>query len=211
MLLKELWIELGKRFGNVATITNTFVVRLKESAKFGEKEKKKLQALSNLCIDVASQIDQLPGLACLNYFNTIRPMLYNLPASICSKWEKQVVELAAKNSNTYPDFKVFASMIEKQSVLRNHPNGTATEIPRKEKEKFDGRIFHKTGFDPLHTVLKGDANMDEEGNEDKYCTFHDSKGHNLPECRAFTRKTLQEKTQWIKQAGLCFLCLLQKR
>ena len=36
------------------------------------------------------------------------------------------------------------------------------------------------------------------------------KGHNLPECKAFSRKTLQERTQWLKKAGLCYRCLMQK-
>jgi hypothetical protein len=70
-MLMELWMELEKRFGNVTVITNAFLTRLRESAKFGEYEKKKLQAFSDLCSDVISQVSQLPGLACLNYPNAI--------------------------------------------------------------------------------------------------------------------------------------------
>jgi hypothetical protein len=70
-MLMELWMELEKRFGNVTVITNAFLTRLRESAKFGEYEKKKLEAFSDLCSDVISQVSQLPGLACLNYPNAI--------------------------------------------------------------------------------------------------------------------------------------------
>ncbi|CAB4035351.1 Hypothetical predicted protein, partial [Paramuricea clavata] len=62
-LLKELWVELENRFGNVAIITNTLLTRLKEATKFTDRDKKSLQAFSDLCIDVSSQIKQLPGLA----------------------------------------------------------------------------------------------------------------------------------------------------
>ena len=64
VVLKELWTELEKRYGNTAIITNCLLARLKELAKFGEQEKGKLQVFSDLCIDVASQIDQLPVLGC---------------------------------------------------------------------------------------------------------------------------------------------------
>lgn len=208
-LLNELWKEMERRFGNVAVITKAFLTRLREYAKFGDKDKAKLLAFSDLCIDVASQIDQLPGLACLNYPNAIQHILQNLPGSLRSEWEKQVVKFAAKNYDAYPDFTVFASMVEKQSLLRNHPNVTAAG-DRNEKEKNDRRNPSRQQFHPSHTVLKGNAEMDKEGNDEKHCWFHDSQGHDLTECRAFSRKTLQEKTQWIKQERLCFRCLLPK-
>ena len=126
-LVKELWSELERRFGNVAVITNAFLSKLKESAKFGENDRKKLQAFSDLCSDVASQISQLPGLACLNYPSTIRPILFNLPEFLRVKWDKQVIEFTSKNHDAYPTFAVFASMIESQSLLKNHPNVTAIE------------------------------------------------------------------------------------
>ena len=109
-------------------------MRLKEQAKFGEHERKKLQAFSDLRIDVARLIDQLPGLGCLNYSIAIRPILNSLPEYIRRRWEKIVVEYAKGNHDAYPDFQAFADMIEKQSLLRNHPNVTATfESTRKEK------------------------------------------------------------------------------
>jgi hypothetical protein len=202
VVLKELWTELEKRYGNTAIITNSLLVRLKELAKFGEQEKGKLQAFSDLCIDVASQIDQLPGLGCLNYPTAIRPILDNLTETIRRRWEKKVVEFAEKNHDAYPDFKVFATVIEKHSLLRNHPNVVAmTEKTRKDKDPTGGRE---------RKVFKRNTDLSKESNEEKYCPFHDAKGHNLPECKAFARKTLQERTQWIKLAGLRFRCLMQK-
>ncbi len=199
--LGMLWTELEKRYGNTAIITNSLLVRLKELAKFGEQEKGKLQAFSDLSIDVASQIDQLPRLGCLNYPTVIRPFLDNLPETIRRRWEK-AVEFAEKNHNAYPDFKVLATVIEKHSFLHNHLNVAAmTEKTRKDKDLTGGRE---------RKVFKGNTDLSEESKEEKYCPFHGAKGHNLPECKAFARKTLQERTQWLKLAGLCFRCLMQK-
>ena len=42
---------------------------------------------------------------------------------------------------------------------------------------------------------------------EKRCLFHDTRGHDLANCKAFERKTLGAKTEWIMRAGLCFKCL----
>ena len=43
---------------------------------------------------------------------------------------------------------------------------------------------------------------------EKRCLFHDTRGHDLTNGKAFERKTLGAKTEWIMRAGLCFKCLL---
>ena len=95
------------RFGNVAIITNELLKRPRQSAKFEDHERKKLQA----CADIVSQMAELPGLACLNYPNELQLMFRNLPTSICSKWEERV-EYALKNNDEYPEFNEFASFIK---------------------------------------------------------------------------------------------------
>ena len=199
ILLEELWRELERRFGNAAVIANTFLTNLREAAKFQEFDSKKLQAFSNMCLDVASQIDQLPSLACLNYPDAIRPTLYNLPQFLCNKWEKQVVEFTLKHRDAYPDFTVFASMVEKKSLLKNHPN--VTEI--KKRGKGNGRRPYIPIENLQHTVLTGETTENEE-----YCLFHKCKGNTLSECKAFAQKTLEEKTEWIKKESRCFKCLV---
>jgi hypothetical protein len=161
------------------------LTRLQESARFGEYDKKKLQTFSDLCSDVVSQVSQLPGLACLDYPNAFRPILDNLLESLCNRWDKQVVEFTLKNEDAYPDFTVFASMIEKQSLFKNHPNVTAFE----KRGKGDRRKPFIPPFippeDPLHTVLAGEAKTEDEEVKEKHCPFHKCIGHTLSECKSF--------------------------
>lgn len=121
-LLQEVWTELEKRFGNTAVITNTLLKKLSGAAKFNEKEREKLQMFADICADVDSQLEFLPGLACLNYPNAIKPIVERLPHFLQSKWEKQVAEYAESNHDAYPDFHDFAVLIQKQATLKNHPN-----------------------------------------------------------------------------------------
>ena len=67
VLLREVWIELEKRFGNTVVITNTLLKKLNKAARFKGKEREKLQTFADICTDLDSQLQLLPGLACLSY------------------------------------------------------------------------------------------------------------------------------------------------
>ena len=68
--LSDLWVELPRRFGNSAALTQALIKRLSVAAGFGEKDNTKLQKLADLCADVDCQMVHLPGLACLADCNT---------------------------------------------------------------------------------------------------------------------------------------------
>ncbi|CAB4009168.1 uncharacterized protein LOC110049208 [Paramuricea clavata] len=72
------------------------------------------------------------------------------------------------------------------------------------------QICPENGKRNRNNVLKGKTKTEDQEDVTKHCAFNDRQGHNLPECRAFKRKTLQEKTDWLRHAGRCFRCLQSK-
>ena len=214
--LQDVWTELERRFGNTAAITNVLIERLRKTGKFGEGDSDRLQAFADVCADVNSQLDFLPGLGYLNYPTAIVPIVQNLPSSIRSKWEKRVVHHAEKYDDAYPGFKDFAAMIQEQARLKNHPNVLAsTQLSSLKQKTRDPRPrppdAHEPSMDPVRRVLKStmeDRNIPKKGTgEEKYCPFHQRKGHTLSECKAFESETLEAKNECILRAGLCFRCL----
>ena len=211
-LLLELWAELEKRFGNPAAITDTLLKKLSGAAKFDEKEKERLQAFADLCADVDSQLEFLPGLACLNYLNTIKPIVEKLPNFLRSKWEKQVAEYADRNQDAYPGFHTFAVMMRKQATLKNHPNIVANGVPSPKETKLKEPQRSRSTLRPDAKVFVSNAtpihrDTNSRPNTEKHCLYHDMRGHDLANCKAFDRKNLATKTEWIMRAGLCFKCL----
>ena len=212
-LLSDVWKELEKRFGSAAVITNALLSNLLRAAEFKENEHAKLQRFADVCADVDSQISHLPGLACLNFPNAIAPIVGKLPASLKGKWEKEVVAFAEQNDDRYPSFSRFKKVIERQAKIKNHPNLSAGVSPQSSAPK--GRP-QPTGFGPSAQTLftntsplKTFEHAPPEGNEGKtrFCHFHQREGHTLSECKAFGDKTLEERSDFILKAGLCFKCL----
>ena len=213
--LRDVWKELERRFGNTAAITNVLLVRLQTAAKFGEEDSDKLQAFADVCADVDSQLDFLPGLGCLNYLTAIGPIVENLPHSLRSKWEKRVVQYAEKYDDAYPSFKDFAAMVQEQARLKNHPNVLAAAQPsnRKPKGREHRPRLPETDADPNRRVLKtgldgkNEPKKEPELGEEKYCHYHQRKGHLLAECKAFEKQALEVRNECVLKAGLCFRCL----
>jgi hypothetical protein len=153
-VIKELWSEMERRFGDAAAITNALLQRLEDASRFGEKDAKKLQEFST-------------------------------------------------NYDLYPDFEVFAREVRKYARLKNHPNVTVYENVRTDIPRSERKDRYK---DEDHRILKGNTESPSPSSEEKHCQFHDRQGHDILECKAFARKTLQQRSDWTKKSGLCFRC-----
>ena len=89
-------------------------------------------------------------------------------------------------------------MIQKQAILKNHPNVVACEQTSFDDHPSGRRDKHKHPRGGKHKhprVFKSDAQGADEGKDneepaEKYCSFHERKGHNLAECKAFGGKSL---------------------
>ena len=209
-LLNDLWGELERRFGSAAVITKELLERLNKTAAFSENENAKLQEFADLCADVDSQLTYLPGLACLNFPNTIQPIAEKLPLSLRGKWEKEIARYSEKNGDEYPGFRVFSKVVLRHSRIKNNPNilAGATHTPNGSSTSPNRRVQSKrtlkTNTGPASVKLESAPPKIEET---KRCPFHERGGHSLEECKAFGAKPLEEKTDWILKAGLCYRCL----
>ena len=218
--LAELWVELERRFGNAAALTQALIDRLPTAAGFGEKDCARLQKLADLCADVDCQMTYLPGLACLNYPIAIRPIIEKLPASLRSKWDKEIVRYAERYNDAYPTFREFWTTIQNQARKKNHPNVSAgspatsscTQNRRREDNK--RRHFPQSG-DEVKQAMKTKMDPDSgkvpgkepsELSKKKHCLFHKRAGHDLTECKAFNKMAIKQREQWVKEKRLCFHC-----
>ena len=101
-LLRDLWVELEKRFGSAAVISNTLLERLRNTVTFSEHKNDILQQFADLCADIESQVTFLPGLACLNYLSAIQPIAEKLPQFLRTEWEKEIANYSDSHRGLYP-------------------------------------------------------------------------------------------------------------
>ena len=210
-LLSSLWAELERRFGSAAAITRVLLERMDKTAAFIDGENAKLQEFADLCADVESQMSYLPGLACLDFPNAIQPIAEKLPVSLRHKWEKEITKHSEKNGGEYPGFHIFSKVVQDQARIKNNPNilavnkrTPATPTPPNRREKERSNQVLKIDAQP---PIQPNPLTKKEGEKIKRCPFHGLTGHTLEECSAFRAKSLDERTEWLREAGLCYRCL----
>ena len=176
-------------------LTNALLERLNNASNFQEEDHAKHQQFSDLCVDVNSQIENLPGLACLHYPGAIRPIVTKLPASIKTKWEKEVVKHAETHNDAYPGFGVFTRVVKTQAKIKNHPNILAGNLQKSVIERHKEKPRDRRA---LRTGVHGEDNTNREPPppaKTKWCPYHKCDRHGLTECKAFGSKTLSEKME----------------
>ena len=149
----------------------------------------------------------------LNFPNAIAPIVGKLPVSLKGKWEKEVVAFAEQNDDRYPSFSRFKKVMERQAKIKNHPNLSAGVSPQSPIPKVRPQ---PTGSSPSAQTLFTNASTlktlehappEEKKGETRFCHFHQREGHTLSECKAFSDKTLEERSDFILKSGLYFKCL----
>ena len=116
-----------------------------------------------------------------------------------------------KVTMTASSFHDFAVLMQQQAILKNNPNIVAGSVPTFKENKPKEVQYTRSTLRPDTKVfvsntrpIQGDTSS--RHNTEKHCLFHDAKGHDLAACKAFNRKTLAAKTDWMR-GGLCFKCL----
>ena len=154
-----------------------------------------------------SEVTNLPGLACLNNPNAIQPITEKLPQFICAKWEKEIASYSNSNGGAYPPFSRFSKIFQEQARIKNDPNvlagkaGNPTQVSalktRKEKKTLKTETQPTAGKDS--TGEKKRESPEKRETKTKHCPYHERDRHDLQECRAFSAKPLEERTEWIKR------------
>lgn len=156
------------------------------------------------------QLVHLPGLACRNYPNALRPIVEKLPTFLQSKWEKKVIKYADDHQNAYPGFHDFASMVIAVARMKNHPNVLASGVLKDDEQKRERTPRKKPPAALVDNVdrkvLKGNLEDDAGDGEvaptkKKYCPFTIIQVMILPSVRHLQRKPSRRKLRGYQRLG----------
>ena len=144
----------------------------------------------------------------------MQPITEKLPQFICAKWEKEIAYYSNSNGGAYPPFSRFSKIVQEQAKIKNDTNVPAGKVanpaqvsapkPRKEKKTLKTETQPMAGKDSAGEKKREAPEKKET--KTKHCSYHERDGHDLQECKTFSVKPLEERTEWIKDARLSFRC-----
>ena len=202
----EAWQELEERFGNKTKIASLIIQKLTTFPKIRAEERHKLLEFADLCVDIAAEMKNLPGLIILNYPYNLHPVLEKLPMYLHNKWREQVSKYNMIH-DCYPPFQELANFFKERARTSNDPDlYPPTTVTGKAYNEAPNPSLppHKS---PLHVYgYEWPLSAHQTSHITSKCVFHDRTGHDLAECIAFGRKPMADRREFCKQKGLCFKC-----
>ena len=206
--LKEAWRKLGERFGSSAVVTQMHLNKLTMFPKIEPKDNKGLQELGDLLLELecAKNNGGLSGLKVLDEPAFLRPLLTKLPDDLLGRWQRHAYRYKVQKAVDYPLFGEFANFIQEISRERKDPYLTV-ENPK------------TSNFGPDFTVRKTEFSENTFGSSSgqppsalddrKWCFIHRSH-HPLSKCRELRSRPLEERTNLLRQNGICFRCVASR-
>ena len=111
-LLKNLWVELERRFSSAATITNAFLGQIHAHAAIRESENDRQPAKYPACL--ASHVSIFPV-----QYNRSQPSYHR---RLAGNGGKEIAKFSEHNGDAYPGFHVFSEVVQKRAWKKNDPN-----------------------------------------------------------------------------------------
>ena len=214
--IARLWERLEDRYGRPEMIEAALKNKLAAFPKLGNDNKR----LYDL-VDIVSEIEaakEIPHLSALfAYFDSssgVNPIVSKLPYSIQEKWTRHASNFKESHFLTFPPFHVFCKFLRDTARMKNDPSFYYDNAVETTKVVKDGnrRKPAYTSSSPSVSARKTDTNTARQIDKTDHtpmCPLHET-GHSLNSCRAFQKKTIQERKEFIRSRGICFKCCDEK-
>ncbi|XP_062566124.1 uncharacterized protein LOC134228483 [Saccostrea cucullata] len=201
---EALWRRLHERYGSPELVESAIRLKLAKFPRLGNNDMKKLYDLSDLLCEIKSLKDDPKQGPLFAYFDTsvgVLPILQKLTYSLQSKWTTKASKYKLLHNVSYPPFEIFCDFIEESARMLNDP-GLVTKPdnpnykPQQQNRGQQGTFsVKKTGV----TETTGCSSVQ------KKCPIH-GMGHTLNECKAFRKKSIRERKQFLREQNLCYKC-----
>lgn len=210
------WSRLQECYGSAEMIEKALLDRVAIFPKISNKDPQKLRELGDLLQELVSAQHEgnLPGLTYLDTARGLNPIVEKLPVGLQEKWISQGSNYKLRHKVQFPPFTYFADFVSREAYIRNDPSfslscSAATTIKPDNAVKKMGNSrnvisSHKTDVSSIF-----DSNTTEttkaKPDVSRQCPIH-KKPHPLKHCRGFRNKTIEERKEFLKEAGTCFRC-----
>ena len=182
---------LQKRYGSSFIISEAYREKIASWPRIQVKDGISLRNFGDFLQQCLIAKDSVKGLQILDDCHENRKMLEKLPVYLVERWSRQICDY-----NEYPDFRTFVAFIVKEADILCNPI-TNLRLTKSDQMKKDtaGRSYFVSE--------SADANDAPQ----LQCVYCRKNYHNIYNCRSFTSRSSNERSEFITKNGLCFGCL----
>ena len=223
---------LDRRFGNPHLVADAFRAKLDNWNRISPGDKNALRSYSDFLNQCLTAQKEVFDLDILDDRREIKKAASKLPFGMIHAWNDKVSEIRRRR---LPKFGDLAYFVQRKADGQSDPWTVETNFekrPRSDPHSMERKRHltdkrsttfsiasndHSPPPEPLvtahaiksqnHQTLKPKPEIIHSQKPQDKCLLCDKAGHTLEICRSFTRKTSEEKRNFVKEKNLCLSCL----
>ncbi|XP_063967807.1 uncharacterized protein LOC135157132 [Lytechinus pictus] len=190
---------LQERYGNPFVISNAFRDKLDDWPKISPKDYLGLRRFGDFLHQCCTAARYVHHLHHLDDERENKKLMSKLPDWLITRWGRNVVKWR-QDRGSFPPFSVFTEFIINEADIACDPITSNQTSPLKERRQQSSNVR------TLSTSVQGQQANGRKGKWKPLCTY--CKGeHHLATCKSFMSQTLDHRTKFVFDHGLCFGCL----
>lgn len=208
---EKLWERLEDRYARPEMVEVALKQKLSNFPRLSNKDSKRLFDLADILAEIEAAKENPRLSAQFAYFDSsvgVNPIVSKLPYGIQEKWTAHASKYKARSEFVFPPFSVFVNFLQGIAKMKNDPS-FIYDVPSESKASRDTK-FRPSGASSV-VVRKTDIPYSEsKPPNSQLCPVHGTR-HSLNMCRAFRRKPLSERIEFLKNNNICHNCCSQTK
>ena len=211
---------LKDKYGDPYKISNAYIKRINEWPTIRPGDERALDKFSVFLTQCRSAISTLTFLSVLDHPHNLQSMVSKLPFPLQDRWRREANKMRTAKGEipTFADFVKFVNaeagiatdpVFSREALRRldSTPRSTSDRSDRSNKGKVSGKSKRpgdrtREPFNISSHATDVTADRESISRLCKLC----GKNHDLDDCKAYLKKTLPERKEFLKRKGLCFAC-----
>ncbi|XP_061180594.1 uncharacterized protein LOC133189205 [Saccostrea echinata] len=209
---QTLWARLEERYGSPELVETALKSKLASFQRLSASEPRRLYELSDILSEIFALKENPRYSQLFSYFDTsvgVLPIVQKLTPSLQNKWTSKASKYKLTHGVPYPPFSVFCDFVKEVSTMMNDPGLQVAPTFAKENRDPKTPRFNQHNFKPVKSVTVKKTDFKESTRDHKVtqkrCPIHDAE-HTLNQCRAFRKKSIRDRKQYLREHNLCYRC-----
>ena len=180
---------LQRRYGSSFVISEAYREKIANWPKIHTKDGTSLRRLGDFLEQCLIAKSSVKGLQILDDCRENRKILEKLPANLVERWSRHIYDY-----DEYPNFQTFVRFIVKEADILCNPITNLKLLKSDDMKGTQGFSF-------------ACGSKDISDSSPTQCVYCGKRYHSIIDCHRFTRKSSNERTEFITKNGLCYGCL----
>ena len=201
---KAAMTQLEERYGDNKVIATAFIKKALDWPAV--KDAKSIDEFALFLVECQNAAESMESSSVLDYPDNIKRLMQKLPIYMHDRWRNVV--LRTKDAKGRVHFKDFVTFVKTEAKKSNDPTYGSLSVSNTNRNVPVQKDGQRRTTAAVNVANEGSEHSKQETvHTEQKCSYCDSSGHFIGDCKGFLRISLQDRYSFLRNKGLCYGCL----